>query len=860
MKALLANSGEHTGRRPDARSTTLGKCTANNCRILGALLFAAGFAGRTPAALTVAPATLANDYKGEVTLTITGLNNAGQRVVVEKFLDADNSNSITAADVLMLRFKVTDGQVTNVAGRRNINVPGDDSATASVIQTKLYFTPGEIPARIDGRFIFRVSPDGAGFTPFTGTLTVTQKDYGGSGISGRVMAGAAPQAGALVMITSGAQDDFDVAGVTKTDAAGNYSLKLPAGYYRPVPVKPGFVFNLGSSSALSVTAGSMTAAGDAVLTPGTRTISGLVRDDAATAVTLGGMLAFAFGDSGTFTFTFSDASGNYVLDALAGGATEVGVLETQCATMGVIQLSTHEESGAGNVTGFHLTLPRPTSLIYGTARTPGGAPVPWLDVYGELGDVNELQSYSATDASGNFTLGVTAGTWDVEAESPDGLSSGAEVPVGAGGSAVLHDITVHPVTAHLRGIVRDNNNQVVPNVEIFAHDFAGANSWGYTDAAGHFDLGVFGGTGGAAKTWAIQLNQNSEDEPATHISSQAQFEVTDGNDINNITYLAYLITAHFRGTVLDENSTPLGGGNLYASLQSGSAISGSNIGGDGSFDIPVFAGTWRVGLSGPPPAGFLVQDEPLLAATDGSDQNGLIFRLRRTTGSISGTLKDTTGAGLNNVRVTATTTIAGASFTSSIFTGGGGNFSMPVFAATWNVNVDGTALFNLGYQPVPAQQVIFTSGNVTVNFTATADGASTFTSWQSQNFTPAELANPAISGPNADPERDGASNFLEYSLNLAPKLPDANGLPFPGRQAGAPGGADYLTLTFRRRIGAQGLAYNVIEAPTLTGPWNNVTSGYEILSSDGTMETVRARTLITPGTPQFMRLQVLQQP
>lgn len=44
-----------------------------------------------------------------------------------------------------------------------------------------------------------------------------------------------------------------------------------------------------------------------------------------------------------------------------------------------------------------------------------------------------------------------------------------------------------------------------------------------------------------------------------------------------------------------------------------------------------------------------------------------------------------------------------------------------------------------------------------------------FETWQNWIFNAAELANPAISGPNADPDGDGWSNFTEFVLGLAPE-------------------------------------------------------------------------------------------
>ena len=45
--------------------------------------------------------------------------------------------------------------------------------------------------------------------------------------------------------------------------------------------------------------------------------------------------------------------------------------------------------------------------------------------------------------------------------------------------------------------------------------------------------------------------------------------------------------------------------------------------------------------------------------------------------------------------------------------------------------------------------------------------------WLAGNFTSAEQTNPAISGDTADPDGDGASNFLEYALGSDPRSSSA---------------------------------------------------------------------------------------
>jgi hypothetical protein len=56
--------------------------------------------------------------------------------------------------------------------------------------------------------------------------------------------------------------------------------------------------------------------------------------------------------------------------------------------------------------------------------------------------------------------------------------------------------------------------------------------------------------------------------------------------------------------------------------------------------------------------------------------------------------------------------------------------------------------------------------SLTINVTGPADP---FAEWREENWNGAELDDPAISGPNADPDNDGLENLLEFVLDLDPK-------------------------------------------------------------------------------------------
>lgn len=135
---------------------------------------------------------------------------------------------------------------------------------------------------------------------------------------------------------------------------------------------------------------------------------------------------------------------------------------------------------------------------------------------------------------------------------------------------------------------------------------------------------------------------------------------------------------------------------------------------------------------------------------------------------------------------------------------------------------------------------------------------SSFALWQSQWFTPAQLANPAISGNSAEPAGDGVPNLLKYAFNLDPLI---NGIAYlPATSVAAIGGNHYLTLTYTQDMFASGITY----VPQVSSDLVHWFSGAGYVApvsatpnGDGVTETVVVQCVTPMGaTPQFIRLQV----
>ena len=128
-----------------------------------------------------------------------------------------------------------------------------------------------------------------------------------------------------------------------------------------------------------------------------------------------------------------------------------------------------------------------------------------------------------------------------------------------------------------------------------------------------------------------------------------------------------------------------------------------------------------------------------------------------------------------------------------------------------------------------------------------------FALWRHTQFTPAELADPAISGPSADPDASGTSNFLRYALGAERRSDPVTFQPVAEWRDGA------LRFTFTRRRGAVDLLH-AVETGTDGAAWTP--SGAPVVPSGApgdTVETMRVDLGTTPPR-QFVRLRVTAVP
>ena len=126
-----------------------------------------------------------------------------------------------------------------------------------------------------------------------------------------------------------------------------------------------------------------------------------------------------------------------------------------------------------------------------------------------------------------------------------------------------------------------------------------------------------------------------------------------------------------------------------------------------------------------------------------------------------------------------------------------------------------------------------------------------FERWKTANFTLTELADPFLSGDNADFDRDGRSNFLEYALGRNPRASEPQNLPAIGWQSAT-------ELRFFYSKGGSGLTFEVQQTPLLAPPsWSRTGISAELYNAASGL--FYQSIPVAPGdSAKFLRLRITQ--
>jgi hypothetical protein len=129
-----------------------------------------------------------------------------------------------------------------------------------------------------------------------------------------------------------------------------------------------------------------------------------------------------------------------------------------------------------------------------------------------------------------------------------------------------------------------------------------------------------------------------------------------------------------------------------------------------------------------------------------------------------------------------------------------------------------------------------------------------YAAWRAANFTGADLANDAVSGPLADPDAAGVTNLQRYAVALPARGPVANPITLGSVTVGSD---TFLTLTFPRRSVASDLTYT-LESSTDLVTWSAV-PGRTYTAGSGPI-TAQDAVAMGSGPRRFLRLRITTTP
>lgn len=131
-----------------------------------------------------------------------------------------------------------------------------------------------------------------------------------------------------------------------------------------------------------------------------------------------------------------------------------------------------------------------------------------------------------------------------------------------------------------------------------------------------------------------------------------------------------------------------------------------------------------------------------------------------------------------------------------------------------------------------------------------------YEAWLAARFNSAQLADPAISGPSADPDADGIPNLLEYAFAREPLTADSPAA-LPAAAIGLDG---RLTLTYFQAASRPDLVFTPEWTSDLTGTWQSsatyLTEISRTATAGGENVTIRGEATLTVAPAQFLRLRV----
>ena len=357
---------------------------------------------------------------------------------------------------------------------------------------------------------------------------------------------------------------------------------------------------------------------------------------------------------------FSRGSGNQIFRVSSPGATFTPVQQTLTVTQS----------------------PYPQQIT-GTVSS-SGTPIPFalVGVLVQVGNDNQFISGTVANASGNFSLNVSNGTYQVIGFKSGYIGSFATSPlVTVSGSSTNVTVPLSVASLSVSGAVTETGSGAgIPGIQFFTSSTNNEYTVFFSDAQGNFSAALINGQ------WTIET-ADAALVLGGYFRSQnkTKVDVLSAN-VTGVSIPFMKGTALIYGTLRDEQNNPLAGVRFYDS-DSGNVYQSTAItDAGGNFFVPVTNGTWYVGPdnqgSGLPP-GYSVQQAQVTIGNGQAVQTNLVAKL--ATAHLVGHAMDNGGNpigggsmlafGPNNANVNAQL-------------GNDGSFDLGVTGGSWSISLE----------------------------------------------------------------------------------------------------------------------------------------------------------------------------
>lgn len=665
------------------------------------IIATAGLAvGLEGAQISLTPSPLTNDYSGSIKVDIADLN-VGESVVVERFIDFNGNGVVDDEDFALQNFKLADDVAPTIGGVRNPNIPGDeDGGIPRQIRSVINMRLSELDV-LSGNFLMRLSSATHSFFPVLQPMSVFPPSAA-QVIVGNVMTGAGVLVSNSWVMALDPNTGDPVAGVPAGSTNG-FLLKMPAGVWSLVALKPGYV----SPVPIKVPLHSISVvATNLVLEPGSVAISGVLHET-GTNTGLPAVSLMLRSETGSQSVAYTDGDGHFTGAVTPGHWTVTPNLKS-LTVLGYVSSSEawSVDATAGDVTNLDYALPKATALVYGRVKNSINRNIVNLEIMGDSTNALDV-ALAYTDPYGTFFMGLAEGAWFIAPYEVDmserGLFGEGQTVTLANDEAQALNLVFTQGGAHLRGQVVDESGAPVSGLEVEAWNFGAVTAHAYTDIDGAFDIHVTGGR------WFVKIVDDGF-FLSEMVADAAIAEVAEGGIFGGIQLIAAPVMGHLTGRFVDSSGLAITNMPLVATNGLGMFLF-QNPGMDGEFDFAVSSGNWTVQIDPPAalPGGWL-SPQLIWAVTNADGISNVVCVARQANTTLSINVMADGQTPIVAFPVVADAAVNGTNYHHESVTGSNGMVTFPVFDGVWNVALATNALEQLGYLPVPPHEVIITGG------------------------------------------------------------------------------------------------------------------------------------------------------